>query len=85
MGSPCSFDQGENDRRLTASDIKPDRSTGTRCQIEFRLVHIMDEGKRTRIASRTSSVAPAQPSLALFFALGIIAFNHPHGHKQRPG
>jgi hypothetical protein len=34
-------DEGENDRSLTASDIKPDRSTGTRCQIECRLIQIM--------------------------------------------
>src|SRR5262249_25547984 len=33
-------DEGENDRSLTASDIKPDRSTGTRCQIECRLIHL---------------------------------------------
>jgi WD40 repeat protein len=33
-------DEGENDRSLTASDIKPDRSTGTRCQIECRLIQL---------------------------------------------
>jgi len=30
----------KNDRSLTTSDMEPDRSTGTRCQIERQLVHI---------------------------------------------
>jgi hypothetical protein len=33
-------DEGENDRSLTALDIKPDRSTGTRCQIECQLIQL---------------------------------------------
>ena len=30
----------KNDRSLTTSDMEPDRSTGTRCQIEYRLIHV---------------------------------------------
>jgi hypothetical protein len=37
-------DEGENDCSLTASDIKPDRSTGTRCQIEFWLIQLISFG-----------------------------------------
>jgi hypothetical protein len=33
-------DEGENDRSLTASDIKPDRSTGAHCQIECQLIQL---------------------------------------------
>jgi hypothetical protein len=41
-------DEGENDRSLTASDIKPDRSTGIHCQIECRLIQLVGSRHQAR-------------------------------------
>jgi hypothetical protein len=39
-------DDGENDRGLTASDVKSGRSTGTSCQVECQLIHIITSASR---------------------------------------